>query len=105
MGEIVIPDEWNLGDFELNINRCSGCNAHFHYCRHSEDEYIQAFNDLGDQVLQVFPKISLVGNYEKVPSLGEFEVYVRCLGFKHQRDHFDRFFLFRKSLRNRFPEK
>ena len=23
VGEILIPEEWNAGDFELNINRCS----------------------------------------------------------------------------------
>lgn len=38
--------------------------------------------------------------------LGEFEIYVRSLGFKGHRDHHDRNFLFKKSLRGgRFPEK
>lgn len=37
--------------------------------------------------------------------LGEFEVYLRSLGYKYQRDHLDRYFIFKKSLRSRFPEK
>jgi len=40
VGEIVIPEEWNVGEFEVNINRCSNCTHHFDYCWHSEDEYV-----------------------------------------------------------------
>lgn len=40
VGEIAVTDEWNAGEFEVNINRCSECAHHFQYSRHSEDEYI-----------------------------------------------------------------
>jgi hypothetical protein len=56
VGEIAIPDEWNMGDFEVNINRCFNCVAHFDYCWHSEDQYIEEFNTLGDGILSMFPK-------------------------------------------------
>jgi hypothetical protein len=35
--------------------------------------------------------------------MGEFEVYLRGVGFKSQRDSLDRYFVFKKSQRNRFP--
>jgi hypothetical protein len=53
----------------------------------------------------LFGNVNVIGNYELPEHLGEFEVYVRGLGFKSQRDHLDRFFLFRKSQKGRFPEK
>jgi hypothetical protein len=71
-----------MGDFELNINRCFNCVAHFDYCWHSEDQYIDEFNSLGDGILAIFPKVQIVGNYDKPSMLGDFEVYVRSLGFK-----------------------
>ena len=37
--------------------------------------------------------------------LNDFEVYLRGLGFKSHRDDRERFFLFRKSAKNRFPKK
>ena len=37
--------------------------------------------------------------------LGDFEVYIRSVGFEAKRDKMDRYFLFKKSLRGRFPEK
>ena len=48
VGDILIPEEWNTGDFEVNINRCTECVAHFDYCWHSEDEFIEQFNNLGE---------------------------------------------------------
>ena len=55
------------------------------------------FNDLGDFVAAVFANVELIGNYEKPSLLGEFEVYVRSLGFKHMRDELDRFILYKRS--------
>jgi len=104
VGDIVIPEEWNAGDFEVNINRCSNCSAHFDYCWHSEDEYIDQFNALGELILQMFPKAILIGNYERPQMLGDFEVYIRSLGFKETRDGLDRLMLFKKSARGRYPE-
>ena len=37
--------------------------------------------------------------------ISEFEVYLRGIGFKSLRDEKERFFLFRKSQKNRFPKK
>jgi len=36
--------------------------------------------------------------------LGDFEVYIRCLGFKENRDSLDRYMLFKKSVKGRYPE-
>lgn len=50
VGQITLPETWNEGKFEVNINRCYDCNSHFNYCRHSEDEYISMFNEIGDAI-------------------------------------------------------
>ena len=104
VGDILIPEDWNTGEFEVNINRCSNCTAHFDYCWHSEDEYIEQFNSLGELILQMFPKALLIGNYERPLMLGDFEVYIRSIGFKENRDGLDRLMLFKKSARGRYPE-
>lgn len=100
-----MPDNWAEGKFEVNINHCEGCHHHFSYSWHSEDEYVNMFNDIGDAILTMFPQVNIVGNYELPDHLEEFEVYIRGLGFKKQRDSLDRYFLYRKSQRGRFPEK
>jgi hypothetical protein len=81
VGDIYIPDGWNEGDFELNINRCFNCNHHFDYCWHMEEDFVNNFNALGEFVSQVFPKVSVIGNYEAPKMLGDFEVYIRSVGF------------------------
>ena len=53
----------------------------------------------------MFPQVKIRGNYDEPSLLGEFEVYVQCLGFKSMRDELDRYSIFRKSQRGRFPEK
>jgi hypothetical protein len=40
------------------------------------------FNEIGDAISSMFPNVNIVGNYEVPEHLGEFEVYVRGLGFK-----------------------
>lgn len=40
------------------------------------------FNEIGDAIIAMFPNANIVGNYELPDHLGEFEVYVRGLGFK-----------------------
>jgi len=59
---------------------------------------------LGDAIIAMFPNAQIVGNYEKVSMIDEFEVYLRGIGFKSQRDNKERFFLFRKSAKGRFPD-
>lgn len=97
VGPLELPENWADGKFEININRCEGCHLHFAYSWHAEDEYVNMFNDIGDAILGTFPNVNIVGNYELPDHLEEFEVYVRGLGFKSQRDGLDRFFLYRKS--------
>lgn len=92
-----MPDNWAEGKIDVNINRCYDCYLHYRYSWHAEDEYITMFNDIGDAILAMFPNANMIGNYELPDHLGEFEVYVRGLGFKSQRDSLDRYFLFRKS--------
>jgi hypothetical protein len=58
---------------------------------------VSQFNQLGDSIIAMFPNASITGNYEKVVILDEFEVYIRGIGFKSQRDQMERFFLYRKS--------
>lgn len=104
VGTLEMPDGWLDGKIEVNINRCNECFLHYHYSRHSEDEHVNQFNSVGDAILGMFPNALIIGNYEKVAILDEFEVYIRGLGFKSQRDPLDRYFLYRKSQKARFPE-
>ena len=81
VGKIELPEKWSEGAFEININRCSECIHHFSYSKHSEDEYVNAFNDFGDAIAGIFPNVVVTGNYERPQRLEEFEIYVRGLGY------------------------
>lgn len=105
VGPIELADNWAEGRFEVNINRCVNCLNHYNYSWHSEDEYVQMFNDVGDAIKGMFSNVEINGNYELPEHIGEFEVYLRGLGFKSKRDSLDRFFVFRKSQQGRFPDK
>ena len=96
---MTVDEKWNEGEIEVNINRCSNCEAHQIYARHEENEYVQAFNDSGDAIQSMFPNAIVKGNYEKPKLLDEFEVYLRGVGWKkaRDRDESDRFFIYRKS--------
>ena len=58
-GEIEsIPDlseNWCEGKFIININRCHQCILHYDFCRHSEDEYVTAFNEMVEAITLNFP--------------------------------------------------
>lgn len=82
VGTIELPDNWSEGKLDININRCFDCYLHYRYSWHAEDEFVAQFNDIGDAIIGLFPNASIVGNYELPEHLGEFEVYVRGLGFK-----------------------
>ena len=102
-----LPDmdhEWNSGPFEVNIIRCSDCHKHFDYSRHSEDEYINAFNDLGNEINEKFGAAIIIGNHERPGYLGCFDVYVRGVGPIGKRDSQGRYFIFRKNLAGRMPK-
>jgi len=102
-----LPDmdhEWNTGNFDINIIRCSDCHLHYDYCRHSEDEYVNAFNDLGNEISDKFSGVSIIGNHERPGYLGCFDVYVRGVGPMNKRDGQGRYFLFSKKLAGKFPK-
>jgi hypothetical protein len=99
----VLPDldpSWNQGKFVVNITRCRKCNRHYDFCRHSEDEYLTAFNDLGDEIQTLFPQAEIKGNYEKPKLSGTFDVYVRGVGPVGERDEEGRYFLYKKKKHN-----
>ena len=50
VGNMELSDKWNEGKIEVNINRCCGCAHHYNYSRHSEDEFVSMFNDIGDAI-------------------------------------------------------
>lgn len=105
VGSMDLSQKWFDGKIQVFINRCCGCHHHFNYSRHSEDEFVSAFNEAGDTILSVFPNAVINGNHEKPSCLGEFEIYLRGAGFQSQRDSFDRFFLYKKSQKGRFPDR
>ncbi len=55
VGELTLDEHWADGKFKVNINRCHDCDAHYQYSRHSEDELIELFNEIGDAVIALFP--------------------------------------------------
>lgn len=99
-----LDEDWNTGHFVVNIIRCSGCHNHFDYCRHSEDEYINAFNDMGNDIIEKFPEAEIIGNHERASYLGCFDIYLRGVGPMNKRDEQGRYFLFRKKLAGRMPK-
>jgi hypothetical protein len=91
----IQDDNWNSGLFQVNIIRCSNCHYHFDYCRHSEDEFIDMFNDVGDDISDKFPEVEIIGNHERPSELGCCDVYVRGIGPMHERDSQGRYFIYR----------
>ena len=80
---LPLPDlnpEWNSGRFKINITRCNQCHLHYNYSRHSEDEYVYAFNDMGNAILSIFPNVEIVGNQDKPSYNGCFDIYLSGLG-------------------------
>lgn len=98
-----LEDGWHSGEFEVNIIRCSDCYKHFHYCRHSEDEYVNEFNRVGNDISDKFPEATIIGNHEKASYMGCFDIYLRGVGPVDKRDSQGRYFIFRKNVAERFP--
>jgi len=63
------------------------------------------YNEIGEAIKGIFSNVEIIGNYELPDHIGEFEVYLRGLGFKSKRDNLDRYFIYRKSQSGRFPDK
>ena len=99
----ILDEDWNYGPFEVNIIRCWNCSNHFDYSRHSEDEYINEFNAIANDITERFPEANIIGNYDKPSYLEWFDIYIRGVGPVHKRDSQGRYFIFRKSKAKRFP--
>lgn len=99
----TLEEDWNYGPFEVNIIRCWNCTNHYDYCRHSEDEYVDKFNAIANDITERFPEAVITGNYEKPSYLEWFDIYLRGAGPAFRRDNQGRFFIFRKSKAKRFP--
>lgn len=98
--DLSLPDldeQWNSGAFEVNIIRCSKCHLHFDYCRHSEDHFVNMFNDVGNEISEKFPDVVVIGNHERPSYLGCFDVYVRGVGPMNKRDSQGRYFLYKQQ--------
>ena len=98
-----MSDIWNQGRFELVINHCEDCLWHYDFCRHTEDEFVNLFNAVGNELRNTFPNCDVFGNYEKVRQMGGFDVYAIGLGPVDQRDEQGRYWIFSKSESGRFP--
>ena len=82
----LLPTNWHLGRIEVSVNRCCDCAKHFDMCRHTEVEFVDNFNRLGEAIKSRFPNATIQGNSEKVPQIGGFDVYVRGAGPPNERD-------------------
>ena len=99
----VLEEGWNLGPFEVNIIRWWNWFHHFEFSRHSEDQYINEFNSIGNEITERFPEAVVIGNYERPSKLEWFDIYLRGVGPTYKRDGQGRLFIFRKSVSGRFP--
>jgi hypothetical protein len=55
-------DAWREGRFELSVTHCTACKSHQVTAWHEESDFVRYFNTLGEMLLRVFPKITLLGN-------------------------------------------
>ncbi len=76
----TINEDWAEGKFTVNITRCHECHLHFNYSRHSEDEYVNAFNEMASEIQTLFNVCEVIGNREKPSYSGCFDVYLRGVG-------------------------
>ena len=61
------------------------------------------FNKIGAGIKETFPYANIIGNAEKVPQIGGFDVYIRGVGPPNERDRLGRYLIFSKAKSNRFP--
>mmetsp|Transcript_11486 Transcript_11486/g.9914 ORF Transcript_11486/g.9914 Transcript_11486/m.9914 type:complete len:92 (-) Transcript_11486:1511-1786(-) len=52
------------------------------------------FNEWGSKILEYFPNVEIIGNYDKPVKLAHFEVYVRGVGPISDRDEQSRVLLY-----------
>ena len=61
------------------------------------------FNEIGENLKQIFPNIKIIGNYAKPEYLGCFDVYLKGVG--PRLDEKNRYFIYRKINTKKFPTK
>lgn len=99
-----LDSDWCDGKFIVNINRCHECILHYNYSRHSEDEYVTAFNEMTEAINLSFPSAEVIGNYDKPSYNGCFDIYIRGVGKQSRRDREGRLWLYKKiSHGGRWP--
>lgn len=64
---------------------------------------MNGFNGIGGELKKLYPNIELIGNYEKIDSMGGFDVYVRGIGPPAERDGTGRLMLFSRGKEKRMP--
>jgi len=100
------PEDWNQGEFELIINRCYNCHLHKTTTKHMEYQYIEKFNEIGNQIKTVFPNIKILGNYYSLEYFGAFDVYIRGISPMSAKDNegnVSKYCLFNKKEKKKFP--
>lgn len=66
-----------------------------------EYQFIEKFNILGYEIKSIFPNAVIEGNYDEPEHLSSFDVYLHGLGPTF--DEKNRFYLFEKKVKKRFP--
>lgn len=99
--EPKFSDDWNKGGFELIINRCYNCHLHKTTTKHLEVQFIDKFNEIGEEIKNEFPNIKIIGNYDTIDYYGCFDIYVRGVG--PRQDNHGRCFLYKIKDKKRFP--
>ena len=93
-------DDWysnHTGNFEICIDFCSNCKRHQTSTWHSENEYMEWYNDAFKDINDEFPGIAIFGNKYGPPRIGTFGVYLEYLGSENLLDQFKRLKLYKKK--------
>ena len=97
------PEDWTNGSFELVINHCHDCDKHIKSTRHYEYQFIDKFNEIGEEVKSKFPNSTIIGNLNEQEYYGNFDVYLRNTGLPSYEK--DKYYIYRKNIKNKFPTK
>jgi hypothetical protein len=64
---------------------------------------VDKFNEIAENVKNIFPNVKIIGNYGKPEYLGSFDVYLRGVG--PRLDEKNRYYIYRKINTKKFPTK
>lgn len=98
-----LKEDWNNGEFEIEITRCCDCSKHFSNRSHNELQFINQFNLIGNEIKNIFPNSIVKGNFEKPQQMGAFDVYIIGVGKEQDMDQNGRYFIYSKALTKQFP--